>query len=221
MSEGLAYQIWTGRGTCRATARGIARHERHTLPSHFSLQLREIQEATQRRDGADADDGPQKPLAEILREAKEKKEQAFQEGWREMKTGKNRPLTEDELQFFDTLAEAEALKRRRENEEEAAELDAFRRAREQEQARAGEPPSGRQDDGAMGPAVAPTAPLLSLQKEPSRPAVKRRKALAAVVRAAPKAPAASRTGQDPDNSDPAPTLGGLLGGYSSSSEDEA
>ncbi|KAI7840641.1 hypothetical protein COHA_005662 [Chlorella ohadii] len=43
-----------------------------------------------------------KPLAEVLREAKEAKEAAFQEQWKKMKQGKNRPLDEDELDFVDS-----------------------------------------------------------------------------------------------------------------------
>ncbi|KAL4423399.1 hypothetical protein ABPG77_009977 [Micractinium sp. CCAP 211/92] len=69
-----------------------------------------------------------KPLAEILREAKEAKEAAFQEQWKTMKQGKNRPLDDDEFEFVDSIAQAEAAARRRQREEEEAELAAFHAA---------------------------------------------------------------------------------------------
>jgi hypothetical protein len=50
-----------------------------------------------------------------------------------MKTGKNRPLDEDELEFLDGVAAAENAKRKREAEEEAAELDAFHQALKEQQ----------------------------------------------------------------------------------------
>lgn len=101
-------------------------------------ELAEIKSATGGRgrveDGSIAAD---KPLAEILREQRETKEAKFQEQWRQMKTGKNRPLEEDEYVFLDSVAEAEAEQQRRVAAEEAAELDAFHRAlKEQEEAKA-------------------------------------------------------------------------------------
>lgn len=69
-----------------------------------------------------------KPLAQILAEAREAKEVAFQEQWKQMKTGKNRPLDEDELEFIDSVVEAEAARLRTICEEEEAELAAFRAA---------------------------------------------------------------------------------------------
>ena len=100
-------------------------------------ELEEIKAATGGRgrveDGSIAAD---KPLAEILREQKESKEAKFQEQWRQMKTGKNRPLDEDEYVFLDTVAEAEVQRQQRVAVEEEAELDAYHNAlREQEEAK--------------------------------------------------------------------------------------
>jgi len=76
-----------------------------------------------------------KPLAEILREQREAKDAQFKEQWKQMKTGKNRPLDEDELDFLDGVAAAENAKRKKEAEEEAAELDAFHQALKEQQER--------------------------------------------------------------------------------------
>lgn len=194
------------------------------MDNHYcaALQLREIQEVTQRRSGADAVE-PQKPLAEILREAKEKKDLAFQEGWKQMKTGKNRPLDEEELEFFDKLAEAEALKRRQENAEEAAELDAFRKAREQEvqDAERSKAAGEEEEKDKKGSLQSVSASSHPRPADAPRPLPKRRKALAAVVRAVPPSanpPHNKSSGTKPIADDDAPTLGGLLGGYSSDSD---
>lgn len=69
----------------------------------------------------------------ILQERKEAKEAEFQEKWKQIKTGKNRPLDEEELQFLDGIAEAEAARIRRIEDEEKKELDAFHRALQNQQ----------------------------------------------------------------------------------------
>jgi hypothetical protein len=88
--------------------------------------LQEIKAATGGKgrveDGSIAAD---KPLAQVLQDAKDAKEAAFQEGWKQMKVGKNRPLDEDEMGFLDSLAEAEAEQQRQVAREEADELAAY------------------------------------------------------------------------------------------------
>ena len=74
-----------------------------------------------------------KPLAVILREQREAKDAQFKEQWKQMKTGKNRPLDEDEMEFLDGIAAAENARRQREADEEAAELDAFHKALKEQQ----------------------------------------------------------------------------------------
>ncbi|KAL3160520.1 hypothetical protein ABBQ32_010824 [Trebouxia sp. C0010 RCD-2024] len=63
-----------------------------------------------------------KPLAHILLEAKQAKDEAFQNQWKQMKQGKNRPLDEEEVQFVDAL---EAARREKEQAERKQELDAL------------------------------------------------------------------------------------------------
>lgn len=48
------------------------------------LQLRDIQDAQNQRSAEEV--AASKPLAEVLRDAKEAKESAFQETWKQMKT---------------------------------------------------------------------------------------------------------------------------------------
>ena len=48
----------------------------------------------------DKNEQPAKPLWQILQEQKDLKEEKFQEGWKTMKEGKNRPLEEDEIEFL-------------------------------------------------------------------------------------------------------------------------
>ena len=54
---------------------------------------------------------PVKSLWQILQEQRDVKEEKFQEGWKTMKEGKNRPLEEDEIEFLDEVEE-----QKRENE---------------------------------------------------------------------------------------------------------
>ncbi|EFN56884.1 hypothetical protein CHLNCDRAFT_144541 [Chlorella variabilis] len=134
-------------------------------------ELEEIK--TQR--GLSVEDGsiaPEKPLAEILREAKEAKEAAFQEQWKTMKRGKNRPLDEDEFEFLDSVAEGEAAALRRARQEEEDALAAFHAAQQhRQQGEGGE--EGASDDqqpgAAAGPAPAP-APAGRAQQDVARPA---------------------------------------------------
>ena len=56
----------------------------------------------------DKNEQPAKPSVANSPRAKDLKEEKFQEGWKTMKEGKNRPLEEDEIEFLD---EVEAQKR--------------------------------------------------------------------------------------------------------------
>jgi hypothetical protein len=67
-------------------------------------------------------------LADILLEQREVKQEKFEEGWKVMKTGKNRPLDEEEAGFLEQLLENEAHVERRIMEEEKNEIQAFREA---------------------------------------------------------------------------------------------
>jgi hypothetical protein len=52
-------------------------------------------------------------------------EEEFQDKWRIMKQGKNKPLEADEVDFLDAVAEQEVVTERRKREEEAQELESF------------------------------------------------------------------------------------------------
>lgn len=91
-------------------------------------ELAEVKAAASSRARGNEDTGSLRPLAEILREQKEAKEARFQDQWKQMKTGKNRPLDDDELEFLDGMAAAEAAHQRRLAAEENAELEAFQKA---------------------------------------------------------------------------------------------
>lgn len=92
-----------------------------------SCQLEEIKAAR----GLNVDDGTaaaDKPLAEVLAERKKAKQDAFDDQWKQMKTGKNRPLDPDELDFLDALARHEARQLNNMQQQEEAELQAYREA---------------------------------------------------------------------------------------------
>lgn len=72
-----------------------------------------------------------RPLAEILMEQKEQKQAEFEAGWKTMKTGKNRPLDEDEAAFLDQVVENEVKKQSDIHKKEEEELRAFREAQNQ------------------------------------------------------------------------------------------
>ncbi|PSC75898.1 hypothetical protein C2E20_1152 isoform X2 [Micractinium conductrix] len=90
-------------------------------------ELEEIQSNRGTEDGSVVAD---KPLAQILREAKEAKDAAFQDQWKQMKQGKNRPLDEEELEFIDSVAATEAARVRAARAEEESELAAFHAAQQ-------------------------------------------------------------------------------------------
>lgn len=70
-----------------------------------------------------------KSLAQVLAENKEAKEEAFQEVWRSMKEGKNRPLDDDEAEFLESVAKSEWRANRAHKEQEDEQLVAFQLAR--------------------------------------------------------------------------------------------
>ena len=72
-----------------------------------------------------------RPLAEILMEQKEQKQAEFEAGWKTMKTGKNRPLDEDEVTFLNQIVDTEAKKHLEIQKKEEEELQAFRKAQNQ------------------------------------------------------------------------------------------
>ncbi len=95
--------------------------------------------------------GSLKPLAQVLSERKQEKDDAFQEKWKQMKEGQYRPLDEDEAAFLDDV---EAKRRKVEDSrraEEQNELLAFQLAREEAREQ---------------PSVLPSAPKPAGQSKP-------------------------------------------------------
>ena len=142
------------RGWCGVSGVRLTRWRDHGE----GAQLEELkaQRGERVEDGTFAAD---KSLAEVLQANKDAKEEAFQEVWKSMKVGKNRPLDEDEITFYDDLAKQSWRKEREESAADAEQMSAFKLAREQQVvAKAPEP----------SPAV--TASLLA----PPPPAAKRK-----------------------------------------------
>jgi len=184
------------RTTCTApgfAVAGCCAAQQHS-PTH-NLQLDEIKaKRGGGGDGTDESGVPLRPLSEVLRENRDKKQQAFEDQWKQMKTGacrgcvqrhgcvqrqrraeagvmqqpglpccvsaaacttspradagggqgasvaspaqhlprcagKNRPLADEDLEFFDGLAEAEAARYREASQAERDELREFRKVR--------------------------------------------------------------------------------------------
>lgn len=125
----------------------------HVASKKFITESELEQIKQQRGGGADDESaGSMKPLAEILRENKARKDEEFKNVWKSMKQGKNRPLDEDELDHLNRLAEGEAAREMERKREEEMELEEFRR---QAQAIHGQEEQGV---AAVGPSLPPPNP---------------------------------------------------------------
>ncbi|GMH33042.1 hypothetical protein BSKO_00876 [Bryopsis sp. KO-2023] len=156
---------------------------------------------------------PERPLAEVLAENKRKKEEEFQDQWKQMKQGKNRPLDADEFEFIDTLHQNEVDRSRRMEEEEKTELDAFKAAVE---ANAEQNLESR-DSGAETTAPARKPKDRATSGVTFRPVARVRvvrKAENDSVGRSPKRQRQECSGKEET------VLGGLLGNYDSGDEDE-
>ena len=98
--------------------------------------------------------GALRPLAQVLEENREKKEAEFQEKWRTMKEGKNRPLDADEVDFLEGLEAAEQDRRRAAEAEEEEGLLAFQLAQAEEGLLLRQEPVGTAAASPAGAAVA-------------------------------------------------------------------
>eukprot|EP01026_Neomeris_dumetosa_P017508 TRINITY_DN16748_c0_g2_i1.p3 TRINITY_DN16748_c0_g2~~TRINITY_DN16748_c0_g2_i1.p3 ORF type:complete len:196 (-),score=29.56 TRINITY_DN16748_c0_g2_i1:26-613(-) len=91
----------------------------------------QLEENKQTR-GSNVSDGSfsaQKPLAQILADQKALKEEEFQQKWKQMKQGKNRPLEEDEVEFLDNLHSQSRRQLAQIAQEEQSQLQMFKKAR--------------------------------------------------------------------------------------------
>ena len=88
------------------------------------------------KDGGGGDGaGTSKPLAQVLSERKQQKDEAFQEQWKLIKQGKNRPLDADEIAFLESVETKKRKIEETRKAEEETEVLAFQLAREQAAAR--------------------------------------------------------------------------------------
>ena len=79
--------------------------------------------------GRDANPNEGKSLAVILAENKQKKEEVFQEQWKTMKQGKNRPLDHDDYEFVDTVYKQEVQRAKEQYDTAQRDVEDFNKAR--------------------------------------------------------------------------------------------
>lgn len=70
-------------------------------------------------------------LAGILAENKRKKEEEFQDQWRTMKQGKNRPLDPDDYAFVDAVYKEQAEKAKAQFDDAQRDVEDFKKARKE------------------------------------------------------------------------------------------
>ena len=163
---------------------------------------------------------PVKPLWQILQEQRDVKEEKFQEGWKTMKEGKNRPLEEDEIEFLDEVEEQkrENEKRKREEEKELSKQFKLAKARshalnsktataadESEEGKKRESGVGVDDDG-------------DFAAKKAKNTNNAKKKLLKVAKKKTTTPQPVRAEKEVENNNNNKSSLGLLGGYSSSSE---
>lgn len=173
----------------------------------------------------DKNEQPAKPLWQILQEQKDLKEEKFQEGWKTMKEGKNRPLEEDEIEFLDEVEAQKRAneKRKREEEKELSKQFKLARAKSNSKSAAEDVVKKKREsarDEAAG--VVDDGDFTTAAK------VNKTNAKKKLVKVAKKTTTPPPTGTEKDETEPIKddnnninktTLGGLLAGsYSSSSE---
>lgn len=72
-----------------------------------------------------------KTLAEILAENKRRKDEEFQEHWKSMKQGKNRPLDPEDFEFVQNVFQEDFKKTKEQFEQQQQDVEEFRKAREE------------------------------------------------------------------------------------------
>ena len=178
---------------------------------------------------------PVKPLWQILQEQRDVKEEKFQEGWKTMKEGKNRPLEEDEIEFLDEVEEQkrENEKRKREEEKELSKQFKLAKARshalnsktatameESEEKKKRE--SGGRDDGVGvdddGDFAAKKAKNTNNAKKKLLKVAKKMTTTPQPVRAEKEVENNNNNKKEVENNNNNKSSLALLGGYSSSSE---
>ncbi|KAK9805664.1 hypothetical protein WJX72_010796 [[Myrmecia] bisecta] len=198
-----------------ALAKGEAENAKAALGALKFVSESELEEIRSQRGGR-VEDGAvsvDKPLAQVLLEAKEAKEAAFQEQWRKMKQGKNRPLDEDELEFLETLEAHQRTHEQAQKEDELRELDAYQVAVRQA-AELRRPPGNDAEASTSAPQEAQPArkPAAPARKSLIKPVIK------PIIRDPPpkrqKVPMTDHKSDDEQNAD---ALAGLMNAYDSDS----
>lgn len=72
-----------------------------------------------------------KTLAEILAGNKKRKDEEFQEHWKSMKQGKNRPLDPEDFEFVKTVFQEDFKKTKEQFEQQQQDIEEFRKAKEE------------------------------------------------------------------------------------------
>ena len=188
----------------------------------------ELEEIKAKRGGLlrpeDGTAAPERSLWEAIQEAKEAKERAFQEGWKTMKQGQNKPLDEEEAEFLDDMMDQRREEDRRRAARERDDVEAFRMMRETMVVRAAPPrtaPGGTKRNAEKGAekgadAKRPKTGLGAAVVVRPKIVVAKRRAESKPTDPEPEPePAAAAAADDDDEGG----LGGLLG-YGSGSDDE-
>ena len=181
----------------------------------------ELEEIKERRGGTlRVEDGTaeaSKPLWAVLQEAKEAKEEQFQQGWKTMKQGQNKPLDDEEIEFLDEVEDAAREEERRRAEWEKDDVSLFRLQRETMVVKTAEEKTGdggearkREKTETFGRASQPA------KRPKSEPKTKPKVTMRARVIVVRKGDATAKTEAEKDDDDDEGGLG-LLGGYGSDS----
>ncbi|MEW5318598.1 MAG: hypothetical protein WDW38_009810 [Sanguina aurantia] len=118
-----------GAGGPSSTPLADAEALKQSLGARRFISETELDEVRASRGKGSVEDGAvavDKPLVEVLREAKAAKEADFASKWKTMKTGKNRPLDPEELDFLDGMLQQERDRDRQWSQQQKEELYAFR-----------------------------------------------------------------------------------------------
>ena len=104
----------------QANAEKVVTATQSVLGSMNFVTETELEEIKAKRGGLlrpeDGTAAPERSLWEAIQEAKEAKERAFQEGWKTMKQGQNKPLDEEEAEFLDDMMDQRREEDRRRRE---------------------------------------------------------------------------------------------------------
>ena len=173
----------------------------------------------------DKNEQPAKPLWQILQEQKDLKEEKFQEGWKTMKEGKNRPLEEDEIEFLDEVEAQKRAneKRKREEEKELSKQFKLARAKSNSKSAAEDDVKKKRESARDEAAGVVDGGDFATAAKVNKTNAKRKLVKVAKKTTAPPPPGTEKDETEPikddNNNINKTTLGGLLAGsYSSSSE---